>query len=279
MLRIHLSPEDVARLSFKTAPHLEIGASVQALRSPNGRPGVERWRNRTLPRLPRAAWPLLEFVMENGHASRELLEYCGIEEYTDVPDGLVAACRAYEAVCMAPVKDAIRACVDAELVRVGQALLSDGAATALDGLGPGISFDGRTLAIDADYGTDLDVHLGGQGLRLIPALFWNRPGFTDEGVDVPTLVYPVARPKYPYSSSVDDMALEKLLGRNRARVLRAAASGGGTGELARSLGISAASASEHLGVLRDAGFVVTQRDGKAVRHHLTPLGAATLRFG
>jgi DNA-binding transcriptional ArsR family regulator len=57
--------------------------------------------------------------------------------------------------------------------------------------------------------------------------------------------------------------------------------GGGctTSELARRVGVSLASASQHASVLREAGLVHTLRQGGAVLHTLTPLGAALLRGG
>jgi DNA-binding transcriptional ArsR family regulator len=42
------------------------------------------------------------------------------------------------------------------------------------------------------------------------------------------------------------------------------------------VGISPASASEHAKVLRDAYLIETSREGRAVRHSLTPLGATML---
>jgi DNA-binding transcriptional ArsR family regulator len=45
-----------------------------------------------------------------------------------------------------------------------------------------------------------------------------------------------------------------------------------TGELARELGVSAATVSAHTRTLRGAGLIVTARAGKAVLHSCTPLG-------
>jgi DNA-binding transcriptional ArsR family regulator len=47
-------------------------------------------------------------------------------------------------------------------------------------------------------------------------------------------------------------------------------------ELSARLGIPIASASEHVGVLRDAGLVVSHRAGRTVLHALTPLALAVL---
>ncbi|NEB05180.1 winged helix-turn-helix domain-containing protein [Streptomyces sp. SID13726] len=69
-------------------------------------------------------------------------------------------------------------------------------------------------------------------------------------------------------------ALSRLLGRTRAAVLEEIAVSNGTtgGALARRLGISAASASEHVEPLREANRRVTN----TVWHTLSPLGHALL---
>ncbi|MFJ7907392.1 ArsR/SmtB family transcription factor [Kitasatospora sp. NPDC096204] len=45
-----------------------------------------------------------------------------------------------------------------------------------------------------------------------------------------------------------------------------------TGELARRLGVSAATVSAHAGALRGAGLITTVRAGRAVLHRRTALG-------
>ena len=49
--------------------------------------------------------------------------------------------------------------------------------------------------------------------------------------------------------------------------------------LASRAGISLAAASQHASVLRGAGLIVTRRQGGAVLHVLTPLGAELLQAG
>jgi len=74
-------------------------------------------------------------------------------------------------------------------------------------------------------------------------------------------------------------ALAALVGRNRAAVLQSIADGCTTTELARRVGISLAAASQHASVLRGAGLIATRRQGGAVLHVLTPLGAELLQAG
>ncbi len=72
-------------------------------------------------------------------------------------------------------------------------------------------------------------------------------------------------------------ALAALVGRNRAAVLQSVSDGCTTTELARRVGISLAAASQHASVLRGAGLIATRRQGSAVLHVLTPLGAELLQ--
>ena len=93
------------------------------------------------------------------------------------------------------------------------------------------------------------------------------------------LVYPALTPLPLLPEPQDIDPLGTLLGRTRAHVLEALAEQRTTGELARDLGISAASASQHATALREAGLVATRREGKAAWHECTALGAELLRTG
>jgi DNA-binding transcriptional ArsR family regulator len=128
-------------------------------------------------------------------------------------------------------------------------------------------------------GHDGEFELGGTGLTLIPSAFWSGPpvfGLGD-GVRLGHKLMYAARPNgQPVEPALANQAgtdnLAALLGPTRAAVLRALAEPKGTAELADGVGISPASASEHAKVLRDANLIQTQRQGRSVRHSLTPLG-------
>jgi DNA-binding transcriptional ArsR family regulator len=93
---------------------------------------------------------------------------------------------------------------------------------------------------------------------------------------MPVLVHPFEHvlPEERTGPGHHTRSLAALLGHTRAAVLGALDRPGTTGELARRTGVLPSSASQHATVLREAGLVRTVRDGKAVRHTLTPLGAA-----
>lgn len=176
-----------------------------------------------------------------------------------------------------PVWDDVEAAVGVERALRGAALLDGGVEAMLASLRPVLRWDPPVLS--ADYPLPLDVHLGGRGLLLIPSFFcWGKPVALVDPVLSPVLVYPVAHP----TTWLDGVAgarggaLEALLGRRRAAVMAALVTTSTSTELSARLGIPIASASEHVGVLRDAGLVVSHRAGRTVRHALTPLALAVL---
>jgi DNA-binding transcriptional ArsR family regulator len=142
----------------------------------------------------------------------------------------------------------------------------------------------RTLEVDTPLGCDADVHLDGRGLVLTPSIFVG---------DYPYLAFDLADPTAPARltyPAINDLVtarqiwtadrptghLAMLLGRTRSAVLETIADGCGTVELARRLGISPASVSQHTAVLRNSGLIGTRRDGPSVIHVVTSLGAMLL---
>jgi DNA-binding transcriptional ArsR family regulator len=132
----------------------------------------------------------------------------------------------------------------------------------------------------------VEMELGGRGIALVPSVFVGRepslhenPNHEDE---TPRLILPAedARSARLWAPSRSrGSALAALVGRNRAAVLQSVADGCTTTELARRVGISLAAASQHASVLRGAGLIATRRQGSAVLHVLTPLGADLLQAG
>jgi DNA-binding transcriptional ArsR family regulator len=99
------------------------------------------------------------------------------------------------------------------------------------------------------------------------------------------LIYPavndLATARLIWSGDRPTGHLAALLGRTRSAILERVADGHGidgcgTVELARHLGISPASVSQHTAVLRNSGLISTRRDGASVIHTLTSLGARLL---
>ncbi|RLV08619.1 transcriptional regulator [Streptomyces griseocarneus] len=192
---------------------------------------------------------------------------------------LTGALHAYHEAAIAPYWSHIQAQIEADRAVRGRALLDGGADALLSSLPPTMRW--RAPVLECEYPVDRDVSLGGRGLLLVPSFFCRRTPVTYQDPDLtPVLVYP-ARHMSESAPVVQapPRSLGKLVGHTRSAVLGSIGGGCTTSELARRVGVSAASASQHAGVLRDAGLVLTLRNGSAVMHTLTPLGAALLRGG
>ncbi|WP_187645664.1 winged helix-turn-helix domain-containing protein [Streptomyces sp. TRM49041] len=192
---------------------------------------------------------------------------------------LLGALRGYHGAAIEPYWTYIQARVEADRAVRGRALLDGGAEELLASLPPMLRWHAPVL--EADYPVDRDVRLDGRGLLLQPSYFCRGTAvmYRDPGLP-PVLVYPVTHTEPPAASGEPGGApLGKLVGHTRSAVLKAIGPGGTTSELARRAGVSLASASQHAGVLREAGLVVTLRQGSSVLHTLTPLGAALLHGG
>lgn len=168
----------------------------------------------------------------------------------------------------------LRDLLDADIGFRARRLADGGIAALLADLDPRVAWRGGGVLVDTGHAQRRD--LDGAGLVLMPSAFvW--PGIVvmlDEPWQ-PTLIYPARGVAGLWSPPAADVpaALARLLGATRARLLLATAEPATTTALARRLGISPAGASEHLGVLRDAGLVAGRRIGRRVLYELTPLGA------
>lgn len=192
---------------------------------------------------------------------------------------LVQAMRAYHDTVIAPHSDHIQARIEAERSARARAVLDNGIEGLLQNLGPGLRWQRPIL--HTVYPKERDLYLNGRGLLLVPSYFcWGNPvTFGDTTLD-PVLTYPLSHEPH-HSSLPGDLGsgapLATLLGRTRAAVLRAVATGATTGQVAHATSVSASSASQHATALRDAGLIVSHRHATSVLHTLTPLGAALLR--
>jgi DNA-binding transcriptional ArsR family regulator len=137
--------------------------------------------------------------------------------------------------------------------------------------------------------TEAEWDLKGGGLEIVPSAFLTAPAsleFDQRDRDrAPTLHYPAVRELAAarrlfagpaFADPRDSQPLAALVGRTRGAVLAAIADGCGTGELAVRVGISPAAVSQHAGVLRRSGLIMTRRNGGSVVHNVTPLGASLL---
>jgi DNA-binding transcriptional ArsR family regulator len=306
VLRLRFTAEDLlrVRLAARPAPLLELGMAIATLRRDDA--VFRGWARRT--RLPRAALPLFELIpptatgplfvdpisegLEDGldmvlstsqdHARAELTRTCRPTRLTRGLAGrdpaawrtLENALRAAYGAIIERDEAAMRAGFDADLAWRRTLLAERGAGAALAGIRPGGRWAGATLEFDVPH--DAEHAAGGRGVTLLPSVFWTgRPMVGTHPDGSMLLVYPALTP-VPLVDAAPGDALSALLGRTRAGILELLVEQRTTSELARKLGISAASASAHAKTLRAAGLVASRRAGKAVVHSATPLGARLL---
>lgn len=195
-------------------------------------------------------------------------------------DHLDSAIRATHQAAVAPYWSRVKAHLRAEHSTLGRLMLSSGVEQMLAALHPRARWDSSVLHLPAAY--DQEIHLQGRGLLIAYSVYcwpFAVPVYDgdDDGVP-PRLFVPAARDLLTLNqitalSPPDEGTLGALIGHTRAALLYAMADGHATtSDLARRVGVSLASMSQHTAVLRGAGLISTRRTGMAVHHALTPLG-------
>ncbi|MUM15507.1 helix-turn-helix domain-containing protein [Mycobacterium sp. CBMA271] len=312
MLRLEFTANDLALTRFlpMPAPLLEMKFASRALRQGICTPWGERWRSHALAAFPistaprRAlvnhfSWSLSPTVlgdnfdegMQSIHelsrqqANAELTVFGrGPTEGSGAPHYLRHALAGDHAANMAlgrmttsayravlePYWPDIQANHQIELARQGRLMARHGVRAALSELIPGARWNGHCLEIDSPQRRT--IALRGRGMVLTPSVFWAGPPLVGELDDQPViLAYPTPIDLLLRVGEESD-PLAAILGSTRAAVLRVLSEERTTSNIARELGISPASASEHTSALRRARLVRSRRDGKAVIHDATALG-------
>ena len=184
----------------------------------------------------------------------------------------------YFTLTLAPYWPRVRTRFNAERAAHTRYLADGGLGGLLGALHPHLVWNPPVLEVTG-LGADRDIHLDGRGLLVLPSYFcWRKPTLLKDPALPCVVVYPMTHeaPLGP-APGPPSRSLNALLGRTRAGILESAAeTGATTTELAQDAGISLATASHHVGILREAGLMSTCRAGKAVLHTVTPLGAALL---
>ncbi|WP_329395264.1 winged helix-turn-helix domain-containing protein [Streptomyces melanogenes] len=313
MLRLRFTAEDLLRVTFadEPAPLMELGLAM-AMVQRAAVPQFSRWQRRAREALPREATALFGLVpptargpmfldplstgLDDGldlvlatPASRvraELDRVCPTRRpvtpwIKDLADGereawqtLERAMRAAHSALINEPWSRIEAGFQAERAWRTRLLARDGIRTTLAGLAAGGRWEGTALVFPRPE--PVDAALSGHGLVLLPSVLWSRPlvALYEEAPSV--LIYPAVTP-LPLLDEAPADPLGVLLGRTRAAILDLLPRELSTSDIAKELGISKSSASEHAKALRDARLIVTQREGKAVWHSCTPLGLELLR--
>jgi DNA-binding transcriptional ArsR family regulator len=195
----------------------------------------------------------------------------------EVLDRLTSTMAAYHAAAIQPYQPILRAAAEREYRIRTHAMAHDGVRGLLASLRPMASYSDGELRVPGH--PHQVIHLNGRGLTLVPSFFCVRHPVTLFDAELPpVLIYPPARghPALTPPDAMPSKALPALIGPTRAAILASLATGCTTMDLSARLNISAASASEHAAVLRNAGLIVSHRDGVRVIHQLTALGTALL---
>jgi DNA-binding transcriptional ArsR family regulator len=179
---------------------------------------------------------------------------------------------------ISPYRRTIESTVDRDRRTRTNALSTHGVAGLLASLHPMMHWTSGELRIPTHR--DQEIHLNGRGLLLIPSYFCLiAPVTMFDAALPPVVVYPVAKQPYALATGHPPSgALSALIGTTRAAVLHAIATQPTTTttDLARRIGISAATASEHATILRQAGLITSNRDRNRMLHNPTTLGLALL---
>jgi DNA-binding transcriptional ArsR family regulator len=180
---------------------------------------------------------------------------------------------------IAPYQRTIDAAIEHDRQLRTRTLASGGVEGLLSSLQPMMRWNSGELQIPAHR--DQELHLNGRGLLLIPSYFCLvGPVTMFDPALPPVVVYAVAKPPdaLPTSPQPQPDALAALIGTTRATVLETLTGRPTTTttDLARRIGISAGTASEHTTIMRQAGLITSHRERNRMLHHLTPLGQALL---
>jgi hypothetical protein len=216
-----------------------------------------RFRGR---RVPAAVQPLLDHPRrEAGRLADTFAEYWG---------------RA-----IAPHWPRIQALLRADIDYRAKQLAAGGADALFRDFHQLVTWTGRELAVEHNF--DDRVDLAGRGLLLVPSVFtWKRPMVITDPPWQPAIIYPARGlgTLWETGPTTPD-ALAALVGRTRANLLSALDAPRSTSDLARRMEVSPGGVSQHLGVLREAGLVSAQREGRSVLYVRTPLADALVTGG
>ncbi|RSD14143.1 helix-turn-helix domain-containing protein [Amycolatopsis eburnea] len=198
------------------------------------------------------------------------------EVFVGDPSGALAALvgqlRAFWSAAIEPWWPSMSAFLESEIAARARRLVAVGGQAAFTELARNVSWDGETLTI-APVGTaPRDVDLDGRGMLLIPSVFafgvWPR---IDAPWD-PAVTYQAPGVGDLWSQAGSGNALDELIGRRRAAILRSLDVPASTLAISRSTGWSPGGVNTHLGVLRATGLVARRRDGRQVIYSRTSTG-------
>ena len=214
------------------------------------------------PNLSEAA----QAFLEDPHGSLERLVVCLHEFWT---------------LTLEPHWPRLRAMLENDILIRARSLALGGADELFRDLNPLIRYADGILRLDKSlcYEENSTIDLGGRGLLLMPSAFvWPKLNTILDAPWQPTLAYTPRGVANLWTNEPPSAgrSLELLLGKGRAEVLLSLDPPSSTLEIAQRLKLASSGVSEHLGVLRQAGLVESQRRGRFVYYRLSQTGLALL---
>ena len=180
---------------------------------------------------------------------------------------------------IAPYWSRIRAVLDDDVSYRGSRALGDGMLGLLEDLHPDVTLCNEVLRVDKPQHPDATYE--GSEIILLPSVFvWPNVLIGHEGPNVFSLTYAargVGRvwEGLPTAHGAGN-DLGALLGRNRAGILRRLEIPMTTTQLARELGQSPGTVSQHLSVLKRNGLLDSWRSGRSVLYRRTALATSVI---
>ncbi|GAB3848553.1 DUF5937 family protein [Dactylosporangium cerinum] len=180
---------------------------------------------------------------------------------------------------IAPHWPRLRAILDADVLHRAERLATGGAERLFAGLHPEVRWrDGRLMLVGRRWPVDVTVRHAPRGLVLIPVALGPPHVFIKQHTSTRTTVRYPARGTVRLTGDAEapeaPEALERLLGRAKARILDLLCVPATTSDLAGALGVTPSAVSQQLAVLRDCGLVQGRRAGRTVLYRTTELGTA-----
>lgn len=186
----------------------------------------------------------------------------------------------YWQVAIEPYWPRICAVLEDEVAYRASQAMAGGLFALLSDLHPEVSLDAETLNVDKPH--HADATYTGTELTLIPSVFgWPNLVVDHDDEGAFSLTYAargvgrVWEGITPCPERQDD-GLGALLGRTRAVILTRLAVPMSTTQLARELGQSPGSVSQHLSILRESGMAFSWRSGRSVFYRQTPLAESLI---
>jgi DNA-binding transcriptional ArsR family regulator len=288
----HLSSISVVQ---SPSPVVETALSLAVLGERLSGPSAT-WRTQTASALRRfdnlAEISMLRSASNAAKASTpaavvELVDECFQSPATPARPELARALRSYYRAVLEPHWPRFQNALDVERGLHARALLRGGPRELLRTIGHGLGWSGCDLPSHAaaperrpepPTTSGPGVLAPGTRLVLMPSAFCREVFVLWEPLRA-TIVHPMAESSQAlalaeHRVSTARLALGNLLGRTRAAILHTLSESHTTSEVARRWNISAATASNHLTILREAGLITSQRRSNEVYHLISSLGLA-----